>query len=375
MFKETGIENKMIILGYIFFSMLLIRFLVVLINYVSHPFLNKAKQPYVMPFVSVLIPARNEEENLPLLLNDLAQLNYPNFEVLVCNDQSIDKTEEIIQQFQVEIKLLSYFNNETLPKGWVGKNYACHKLSMHAKGEYMVFVDADVRVQPNLIHNAISFTKHHKLKLLSIFPKQLVLSKGEWKTVPLMNWILLTFLPLALVRLRWFSSVSAANGQFMLFDAENYRQNLWHEKVKNFNVDDILIARLMKKRKYKIAVLLGRNDVACRMYKSYDAAINGFSLNVHQYFNNSRLWLIFFLSMFWFRLPFFVLTAQYYFLGISIVLIVFMKLLYSNLSGFELNKSYYFHFYQMIALTKIVFKNLKNKYKRKFEWKGRFYSQ
>lgn len=364
----------MIIIGFILFTMLVIRFLVVLINYLSQPFLPENKSLNEFPLISILIPARNEEDNLPSLINDLRNIAYPNFEVIVCNDHSTDKTESILKAESTLFKQLLYFNNDALPSGWVGKNFACHQLAQNAKGEYLLFLDADVRIEPNFINKALFFVKRKKIKLLSIFPEQSIKSKDEWKTVPLMNWILLSYLPLFLVSWKWFSSLSAANGQVMLFEGENYLQNYWHEKVKTFNIDDILIARMMKRTGFKIAVRLGKNDVACRMYKSYNSAIKGFALNIHQYFNGSRLWLLFFWLMAWFRLPFFVFSKQYLLLIISIVLIVLMKIMYSKLSRFNLSKLFVFHFQQLLALTQIIAHNFINKQKRKIEWKGREYT-
>ena len=126
----------MILTGYILFVLLLLRFLVVLTNYLSKPYLPKAARLSSFPKVSILIPARNEEANLPNLLVDLQQLDYPNFEVIVCNDHSTDDTEVILQNFSSSFQQLRYFNNETLPSGWVGKNFACHQLAKQATGDY-----------------------------------------------------------------------------------------------------------------------------------------------------------------------------------------------------------------------------------------------
>src|SRR5690606_28081384 len=134
-----------------------------------------------------------------------------------------------------------------LPKGWLGKNNACHNLAQHAKGKYLLFLDADVRVGDSIIKNTVSFTKKHKLGLLSIFPMQIMETLGEQSTVPNMNYILLSLLPLLLVRNTNFSSLAAANGQFMHFHAEIYPQTLPHQRMKNSKVEDIKIARFYKK--------------------------------------------------------------------------------------------------------------------------------
>lgn len=363
----------MIIAGYILFAFLVLRFLVVLANYWYQPFLPEVNKEQQWPKVSVLIPARNEANNLPTLLKCLTDLDYPNFETIVCNDHSTDNTEAVLQKHQQEFHHLSYFNNEPLPESWIGKNFACHQLAQKASGQFLLFLDADVQVKPQLLKKTVAFVQKRDIKLLSIFPQQIIESEGEWKTVPLMNWILLTFLPLPLVRWRWFSSLSAANGQLMLFDAQNYRQNQWHKQVANRNVEDILIARSMKKRKMSIAVLLGNNDIACRMYPSYQQAIKGFALNMHQYFGGSRLWMAFFVAASWLRLPYFVLSTQYLLLAISILLIVLMKLMYASLSLYPSKKVFFHHFNQLFSLLKITQLNIRNGRKGNIEWKGRKY--
>jgi chlorobactene glucosyltransferase len=363
----------MILLGYILFAMLLLRFAVVTTNYFSKPYLPKADGLSSFPKVSILIPARNEEANLPNLLNDLVHLDYPNFEVIVCDDQSTDRTHEILAEFSTQFDALNYFINENLPSGWVGKNFACHQLAKQATGDFFLFLDADVRVKPHLLKCAMAYQQKHKTQLLSIFPEQLIGSPGEWRTVPLMNWILLTFLPLPLVRWKWFSSLSAANGQFMLFDAASYRENGWHKLVKSRNVEDILIAKTMKKKRLPIAVLLGNNDILCRMYPSGRQSIKGFALNIHQYFGGSRLWMLFYLALVWLRIPFLFVNQQFILAFTAIYLLFLMKWMSSTLSRQKAAKNIRLHVFQLVALTRIVYFNLKNKLNGSFEWKGREY--
>ncbi len=361
------------IIGLILFFMLLLRFLVVLVNFLSKPYLNPVLKISDNPKVSILIPVRNEETVLPVLLNDLIKSNYLNTEIIVCNDQSADNTEAILQQYELTMAGFSYFNNEPLHEGWVGKNFACHELAKRATGDYFLFLDADVRLSPDAISKAVSHIHDKRLGLLSVFPQQIMVSQGEWRVVPIMNWILLTFLPLVAVRIPWFSSLSAANGQFMMFQADAYRMNQWHQKVWNNNVEDILIARKMKQAGYRITVLTGNEDVFCRMYHSQSDAISGFARNMHHYFGGSRLWLLFYGFMVFFRLPFFALFAQWYFLGASLVLLISMKVMVSVVSRQNIMNNLKLHFSQLFAFANIVLRNLKIARTRSMEWKGRVY--
>jgi len=357
-------------LGYILFAMLVLRFLVVLVNRISSPFI-KAKQPEDFPLVSVLIPARNEEGNLPALLTDLNVCTYPNLEIIVCNDQSTDQTQQILETYSAQIANLQYFNIVPDVGGWSGKNYVCYSLAQKAKGTYFLFIDADVKLNPDAISNAIAYCLKRKISLLSVFPQQKLMSTGEWETVPVMNWILLSMLPLPLVQFPWFPSLSAANGQFMLFDASAYKKNEWHLQVKDEVVEDIAIARLMKKKKYALSVKLGNNDVFCRMYTNYDEAITGFSRNIHQYFQGNRFWMVAFLVIILVRIPFLFISGQFLFFSLSIFMVLFMKIMISNLSRHDVLKNLYEHGPQLFALVAMVRANLRIQRKGKVEWKGR----
>lgn len=363
----------MIYIGYILLIMLMLRFMVVLTNMLSKPFLPKTNSGDYLPKVSVLIPARNEETNLPNLLSDLSVSVYPNLEVIVCNDHSTDGTSKILSDYQEANSNFKWFLGEKLPEGWVGKNYACHQLAQRATGDYLLYLDADVRVSALLINYLVSFAYRRKLALLSVFPQQQIISNGEWCTVPIMNWILLSFLPLPLVRMRWFPSLSAANGQVMFFETKSYQEHLWHQMVKGANVEDITIARMVKKKKLRLAVLLGSRDVSCRMYTEYNEAVNGFARNIHQYFGGSRCWMFFFVLISWIRVPalFFLLSPWFALLAFVIELI--MRGQFSYLSRQPIGKNYRFYFRQLLALTIIAYRNIKNNRKGFIEWKGREY--
>ncbi len=347
---------------------LALRTVVSLVNALSNLHLPN-KKPSEFPKVSLLIPARNEEGVLGRLLESLEKLDYPDFEVIVCNDHSSDNTEEILNWFAGENDHFHWFLGEKLPEDWLGKNFACHQLAEKASGKYLIFLDADVELSPDSILKAVAFFQEKKLALLSIFPQQKMESFSAKITVPVMNWILQSLLPMILVQKTKFPSLSAANGQFMMFEASEYRKNLWHSRVKNHNVEDIRLARLVKTSGMKMAVLLGNNDIYCSMYNRFGEAILGFSRNIHEYFGGSRVvlflyWLVIFFG------PFFVwFILGYQFLIGFVVLVIISQLLVAWASRQNSFISVLLHPLQMISFTAIVFYNI---YRRKeTEWKGR----
>lgn len=349
---------------------LALRTLISLVNLLSGLHLPD-KKPAAYPKVSILIPARNEEAAIGKLLSSLQKQDYPHFEVLVCNDHSSDNTEEILNWFAGEDERIHWFLGEKLLDDWLGKNFACHQLAIRANGKYLIFLDADVELSANAVSKAVAFFQEKQLSLLSVFPQQKMETFAERLTVPVMNWILQSLLPMILVQKTRFSSLSAANGQFMMFDAENYRTNQWHSKVKNQNVEDIRLARMIKDSGLKMAVLLGNKDVFCRMYTRFDEAVAGFSRNMHEYFGGQRLLML----AFWFLVclgPFVVFAALGAdFLVLFVALVFANRLLVAAACRQSVLWSVLIHPLQIISFTAIVFYNLFRRIRKETVWKGR----
>ncbi|MGW8316601.1 MAG: glycosyltransferase family 2 protein, partial [Bacteroidales bacterium] len=272
---------------------LLVRLAITLANLMSAPYLPRSVsgEPSL---VSVLIPARNEEKNLPLLLDGLIRQQYARLEILVYDDQSTDGTQKVLESYAAGDPRISWIKGDTPPPEWSGKNYACHQLARRARGAWFLFLDADVQVDPSLVERAVTYARRFDLTLLSMFPRQRMSTIGERLTVPVMNWILLSMLPMHAIRNSHYPSLSAANGQMMLFRAREYRQHRFHQLVRGINVEDIHIMRLVKRMGYTADTVLSRGEISCRMYTNYRDAVAGFTRSMFAFFGGSRLALILF---------------------------------------------------------------------------------
>ena len=349
---------------------LLLRTLVSLVNLLSDLHLPH-HAPVSFPKVSLLIPARNEEAVLGRLLSGVIRLDYPELEVIVCDDHSSDNTEEILNWFSGEDERLHWFLGEKLPDNWLGKNYACHQLAQKATGQYLIFLDADVELSPGAITRAVAFFQHKKLSLLSVFPQQKMETLAEWSLVPIMNWILQNLLPMLLVRTTRNSSLSAANGQFMMFETASYKHFQWHLRVKNQQVEDILLARMVKAQGLKMAVLLGNHDIYCRMYRNLEEGILGFSRNVHQYFGGSRtLMLSFYLIVIWGPVIVWMGLGWKFFV-FFVGLVILNRIFVSIAARQNILMTVFLHPLQMLGFTAIVMYNIFRKVKNQTTWKGR----
>ena len=325
---------------------------------------------YKNELISICIPARNEEKNIANILRKLQGIKKGNIEILIYDDESTDDTAKIIKSYSAFDPRIRTINSQTLPKGWLGKNHACYQLAKETKGNYLLFIDADVLISGNVVIDAVAHLKRRKLTLLSIFPTQIMKSWGEKASVPIMNFILLSLLPLIFVRKSPFNSHSAANGQFMLFDAKEYQSTQPHKEFKNSVVEDIKIARFLKCNKYKTACITGEKRIKCRMYLNYQDALNGFAKNVFMFFGSQPIFaFIFWLLSYLGWIPVLLLGIEWF--AIYIIAFLLVHIFTSIIS----KQNSFINLLLIPAhawfLIQVLTKALKIKRTKSHAWKGR----
>jgi len=256
-----------------------------MINFIINNFLFKNTVKYRLPesflkrkpLISILIPARNEEKNIRRCLNSLLRQDYPNIEILVLDDNSTDNTSGVVMKFAGEDKRIRLYHGKPLAKGWLGKSYACQQLSEYARGEYLIFVDADTLHFANSISSSVACLLRFDIDALSVFAKQIMVTIHERMMVPAGNFMIMSFLPLALIRRARSALFCTAIGQFMLFKKEVYKAIGGHESVKGEILEDVLISKQVKKCGYKFMIFDGRNNLYCRMYHSFREVVHGYT--------------------------------------------------------------------------------------------------
>ena len=241
------------------------------------------------PLVSVLIPARNEEKNIERCLNSLRNQIYKNYEILVLNDNSTDKTGSILERIAAEDGRVKVFNGRPLPDDWYGKPYALHQLSNQAKGEILIFTDADTIHSPGSISWAITNLKYLKADMISGYIGQVFLTLGEVITVPLMFFLTGFVIPLFLNRYTKSSMFSAAIGQFIVIKHEVFNAIGGCESFKKKTSEDIYLSRYVKRKGYSTRFLNITEHVKCRMYTGYRSAIEGIGKNVFDFLGKNTL--------------------------------------------------------------------------------------
>jgi chlorobactene glucosyltransferase len=194
---------------------------------------------------------------------------------------------------------------------------------------------------------------------------------GEKIVVPIMHFLLLTLLPLRLVYTSKYSSLAAANGQFMFFDAKSYYQNQWHSVVKTQVTEDIEIVKAIKTRGEKAETLLPKGLILCRMYHNWNEAINGFSKNLLAGFGNQILFLVTYCF-----LTTFAYFAVFITFGIAGILLSLLLLTIINFGIAKLSQQSFWetsvlHFLRTMSFLIIALQSIYRKLTKTNTWKGR----
>jgi len=238
--------------------------------------------------VSVLIPARNEASRIRACLAAvLAQRGVPDLEVLVLDDGSTDGTGPIAEQAangDPRVKVI-HAADAPPPQGWRGKPWACHRLSEHATGSVLVFIDADVILHPQAVAASVAAMRGASLQLVSPYPRQLAVGAVERLAQPLVTWSAFTTLPMALAR-TGNPAFSAAIGQFLVVDTAAYRDAGGHEAVAGEIVEDVGVLRALKRRGYRGMPMNGGAIAECRMYDTPRDLYEGYAKSLWSIFAN-----------------------------------------------------------------------------------------
>lgn len=244
-------------------------------------------RPQSVPFVSILIPARNEGRNIAACLRSVLNQTYPSFEILVYDDGSTDETAGMVEQMAREDFRLRLFRGKELPEGWLGKCFACRELAGKARGEILLFTDADTVHAPQALEAALACLEADGAGLLSVITR--LETEGFWEKLilPLVPFIALTYLPFFLAARFKSDKLAMGNGQFMMFRRSVYESIGGHEAVKNALVEDVWLARRVKKAGFSVSMRDASGAVSCRMYRGAREIWQGFSKNLFPAFDYS----------------------------------------------------------------------------------------
>ena len=228
-----------------------------------------------LPLVSIIVPARNEEANIGPCLESLVRQDYPNFEIIVVDDNSEDATAEVARSISGHACRVRLLSGGLLPAGWAGKPYACFQAARQAKGDWLLFTDADTTHAPDMLRRTLGLAIETRVALLSGFPRQVTDSVSQKIAIPMIYFIIMSWAPLWWLQNSARPVASVAIGQFLLFSKKAYWGIGGHEAVKNRITEDLYLgAEIAKKGGKHLAVDLS-DLVSCRMYDSFGAIWDG----------------------------------------------------------------------------------------------------
>jgi len=272
-------------------------------------FATAANQPD-LPRISVLVPARDEAENIEACVRSLLALNYPNFEVIVLDDHSSDDTYTILCRLRDQDYRLRVLIGADLPPDWYGKPFACWQLANAASGGLLLMTDADCVFAPDALLLALGARQEHNADVVSLVPD--LRCEGFWEKllIPIQYFVIFAFLPTPLIRATPFPWFAAANGAFLFLSRETYFAVDGHRAVRQQMAEDVKFAQHIKRSGKSLWYGDGSRTYFVRMYEGFDALWAGFSKNLFPAFSHNLLlltWIVFLLVNLFVLPPFFAL--------------------------------------------------------------------
>ena len=232
-----------------------------------------------MPRISAIIPARNEQENIEAAVSSLAPQNEI-AEIIVVDDQSTDRTPEILSRLASAIPKLKVLRSGGLPSGWTGKNHALWLGAQVAKSDWLLFTDADTVHLPASTARALNDARSHDAALVSYSPEQ--------RTETILEQALIPFIYCRLARRFNFDRVcdpslpdAAANGQFILIHRDAYEKSGGHQAISALVLEDVALARRVKQAGFRIYFASGAGIASTRMYRNFAALFDGWTKNLY----------------------------------------------------------------------------------------------
>jgi cellulose synthase/poly-beta-1,6-N-acetylglucosamine synthase-like glycosyltransferase len=238
--------------------------------------------------VSILIPARNEEQSIGAAVEAALVSCGVELEIIVLDDHSEDGTADIVRSIGARDSRVRIEQAPPLPEGWCGKQHACHILAQQACHELLLFLDADVRLQPDGAARTISFLEASGADLVSGVPHQETGTFLEKLVIPLIHFVLLGFLPLARMRASTHPAYAAGCGQLFLARRSAYEKAGGHAAIRTSLHDGITLPRAFRRAGLKTDLFDATLAATCRMYRRAGEVWRGLAKNATEGMANPR---------------------------------------------------------------------------------------
>ncbi len=240
------------------------------------------------PLISVLIPARNEAARIGACLDGLARQSYGRFELIVVDDGSTDGTAKVVRAYAGRIPGLQVLSGAALPAGWAGKPWACWQAAGRARGDWLLFLDADVAPGPHLLAALVARAEARQFDLLTAMPLLLLGSAAERLVLPAFMSLLYSLYPLDRVG-DPASPIAFANGQCLLVRRAAYAALGGHRTVRDSILEDTHFGQIAKVAGWRIEAVAAPDLIAVRMYTGWRSLAEGLGKNAIAGFQSGGL--------------------------------------------------------------------------------------
>ncbi|OLP65853.1 hypothetical protein BACPU_09400 [Bacillus pumilus] len=230
--------------------------------------------------LSILIPARNEEKRIEACIQSIVDQRLSPKELIVLDDHSTDQTKAMVERYAQMYPWIRVQSGKQLPKGWLGKSYACFQLAEEASSDWLLFLDADVRLKPGAIETVYKQLCSQQTGMLSGFPEQRTGTVLEHLVVPMMMFTIGCHLPVKWIKKSKHPAFAAAHGGFIAIEKNCYLTIGGHEAIKESLVDDMALARRVKQKGFPFTLASIHRFVYMRMYDSGQEVWEGYRKNM-----------------------------------------------------------------------------------------------
>jgi glycosyltransferase involved in cell wall biosynthesis len=338
------------------------------------------KTSKVFPKISVLVPARNEANSLPHLIESLRQQDFPNFDVVIMDDDSSDETYEVAANASRNDKRFRVIQQRSVvAEGWLGKSWACQQLSHEATGEILCFIDADVTLSPSALTRTLNLLYGLNVDVVCPYPRQVTTTFLSRLVQPLLQWSWMATLPLDLALKSPRTSLVAGNGQLLMIRRDMYEAINGHASVKDEVLEDLELVRAVKRAGGKGGVWDGSNFAECTMYTTNTDLIHGYAKSLWRAFGSIPTGVFVAISLlFLFLQPFVALVlsegpSQIVAL-ISVVASLLSRMLVHIQYKYPVSDALFYPF-SFFAFTFLMLISCVRKLQGTIMWKGRFLNE
>ncbi|MBW3564455.1 MAG: glycosyltransferase family 2 protein [Acidobacteria bacterium] len=337
-----------------------------------------------VPPVSVIIPARNEERAIEATVQGFLNQTWQDLEIVVVDDRSSDATPRILAG--ISSSRLIVVEGTATPEGWLGKPWALQQGASRARGDVLIFCDADVRWEPQAVAAAVTTLLSENLDGLTIFPR--LVMKGFWEHVLMGNLplALVAYLPLWLFNRNQFTTMTVGSGVGNVVTREAWMRAGTHEALKNAVVDDVGLMRRVRLSGGRVQIFRASHLASIRMYHGLGEIVRGFTKNAWYAFGGR--WSVFALasaSMVFHVLPYVAAVAMVYAVSnglavpswvsagcAALVLLTAVRVVAFRSLGYRMDNALFGHPLMTVVFAWIALRSAwMNGVRRKLEWRGR----